>query len=99
MPQQHSPLAATTVVLSVLQNARSCAEVARAVLSMESRRMLPHCGGRDGKCFQCSAAGCLRLPAKLIPHVAFLGLLPQMVAGHLQALLGLVLLAHSRAGW
>ena len=34
--------------------------------------MLPHCGGRDGKCFQCSAAGCLRLPAKLIPHVAFL---------------------------
>ena len=37
MPQQHSPLAATTIVLSVLQNARSCAEVARAVLSMESR--------------------------------------------------------------
>ena len=61
--------------------------------------MLPHCGGRDGKCFQCSAAGCLRLPAKLIPHVAFLGLLPQMVTGHLQALLGLVLLVHSTAGW
>jgi hypothetical protein len=37
VPQQHSPLAATTVVLSVLQNARSCAEVARAVLGMESR--------------------------------------------------------------
>ena len=37
VPQQHNPLAATTVVLSVLQNARSCAEVARAVLSMESR--------------------------------------------------------------
>ena len=35
-PQQHGSFAATRVVLSVLQDARSCAEVAHAVLGMRS---------------------------------------------------------------
>lgn len=35
-PQQHGPFAATRVVLSVLQDARSSAEVAHAVLGMRS---------------------------------------------------------------
>ena len=34
--QQHGPFAATRVVLSVLQDTRSCAEVAHAVLGMRS---------------------------------------------------------------
>ncbi len=35
-PQHHGSFAATRVVLSVLQDARSCAEVAHAVLGMRS---------------------------------------------------------------
>ena len=35
---------------------------------------MSHCEGRCGKFFQqCGAVGCLRLPAKLTPHVTFSG--------------------------
>ena len=73
-PQQHGSFAATRVVLSVLQDARSCAEVAHAVLGMRSLKDGVTFGGRCGKFFQqCGAVGCLRLPAKLTPHVSFSG--------------------------
>ena len=86
-PQQHCSFAATRVVLSVLQDARSCAEVAHAVLGMRSLK--------DGvvRCCGLLAVACKADSARYI-----FWFLPQVAAGHLQALLGLVLLVHSRAG-
>ena len=87
------------VVLSVLQDARSCAEVAHAVLGMRSlkggvtlwrpvRQVLPAV-----RCCGLLAVACKADSARYI-----FWFLPQVPAGHLQALLGLVLLVHSRAG-
>ena len=87
------------VVLSVLQDARSCAEVAHAVLGMRSlkdgvtlwrpvRQVLPAV-----RCCGLLAVACKADSARYI-----FWFLPQVAAGHLQALLGLVLLVHSRAG-
>lgn len=98
-PQQHGSFAATRVVLSVLQDARSCAEVAHAVLGMRSlkdgvtlwrpvRQVLPAV-----RCCGLLAVACKADSARYI-----FWFLPQVAAGHLQALLGLVLLVHSRAG-
>ena len=99
VPQQHGSFAATRVVLSVLQDGRSCAEVAHAVLGMRSlkggvtlwrpvRQVLPAV-----RCCGLLAVACKADSARYI-----FWFLPQVAAGHLQALLGLVLLVHSRAG-
>ena len=98
-PQQHGSFAATRVVLSVLQDARPCAEVAHAVLGMRSlkdgvtlwrpvRCVLPAV-----RCCGLLAVACKADSARYI-----FWFLPQVAAGHLQALLGLVLLVHSRVG-
>ena len=92
---QGGSFAATRVVLSALQDARSCAEVAHAVLGMRSllwrpvRQVLPAV-----RCCGLLAVACKADSARYI-----FWFLPQVAAGHLQALLGLVLLVQSIAGY
>ena len=99
MPQQHGPLAATTGRLVCVakrqvmcRSGTCCAEHGEpedaAALWRPGRQVLPvQCCGLLAVACKADSARCVFL------------FLPQMVAGHLQALLGLVLLVHSRAGW
>ena len=83
----------------MLQNARSCAEVARAVLGIKGREDAAALWRPGRQVLPVQCCGLLAVACKADSARCVFWFLPQMVAGHLKALLGLVLLVHSRAGW